>query len=142
MNPFLYSVTFKRVSNQPDIPWGVIKHQGTLDECHDTNLRYLDGIDLVDFPPSVELRRLGGKECAKSVEWRHPDENHAAVLKLETHPDLKDKTLDQLRIALDAVTDLWRKDFCVPYVQGLLDAEEEKLKDNAALAAANEDDDD
>jgi len=131
MNPFLYSVTFKKgPGGQPDVPWGILKHQGILSESHDTNLLYLDGYDLTR-----------SRNASKRLEWDHPYEKDGEVYKAEARPDLTDKTLAGLRIALDNLTDEWEISFMAPYIRGLLGAEEERIKSNAALAAANEDDD-
>jgi hypothetical protein len=44
-----YSVTLKSFSSQPDIPWGVIKHQLPLDDTYDTNLLYRDGYYMAPY---------------------------------------------------------------------------------------------
>jgi hypothetical protein len=109
------------------------------EHTHDTNLLYRDGYDLTWGSGDDKTgRRATGLKWGSKFEWTHPYEDDARIYMDEARPDLTDKTLAEMRIALDSLTDQWEIDWMAPYIQGLLDAEEARLKSNAALAACDE----
>lgn len=138
-SPFLYSITFKSFSSQPDIPWGVMKHLGTIEECFDTNFMYFDGYDLAFGDGDVAQKRQHGYKQGLRAKPDSLTEQYGAKLKSEVSTILRNKSLAEMQEALLLYGDDWERRCVVPYIQGFLDAEAEKNKHSEILAAVDDD---
>lgn len=118
----LYTVVHKLYSNQPDIPWGILKHAKPLAECQPSDLLYIDGYDLTwgNHKADAFGRTLVPESAVSGATWEKP---HAELLTHEygsrPTPGLTDLTLEQMRTALPKayLKGTWEDCHKIPYLE-------------------------
>lgn len=120
----LYTIVFKLVSSQPDIPWGILKTKGPLSQENLSDSLYIDGYDLAPFGPS--------RRKSERAKWETPS---PTLLTHESssrpYSKLRDLSLEEMREILPKVflndpENTWENDYMIPYLITFFEVEAER----------------